>query len=421
MESESPLHRVSAAMLGDFETIMAEATNRIWLQVPAYADVMVQRDELADRVRENIAIVIECLMKDRRPSQVELDRALKNGERRALQGVAHEAIIQSFRNAERTLDDSLAQWCAQFRMDGDSTRIAKRQMVDHLDAIERAMLSGFVAMRMRISTQNALTEPDLVNRLVSGQVIPAQEVEYLAIALGWGQEDVSGSRFLGVCVALAEESELHDLVSIRHRMVAKLHAVIGQPILSGTVRTDSGLSIAAFAVPYAYAPEALAELTDAAISEVQPGLRALAAIGSPRIGLSEAGSSCREAISTLEVGRAQGVHSRTIIYSEVLLEVLALRNPMIMRQLHDEYIRPLSAYDFLEETLRCFLETDQSIAKTALRLRVHKNTVIYRVRRIQELTGLDLHLVRDVARAVLAIEGAAFAAADKGAEVPARP
>ena len=181
------------------------------------------------------------------------------------------------------------------------------------------------------------------------------------------------------------------------------------------------MSIAAFAVPYAYAPEALAELTDAAISEVQPGLRALAAIGSPRIGLSEAGSSCREAISTLEVGRAQGVHSRTIIYSEVLLEVLALRNPMIMRQLHDEYIRPLSTYDFLEETLRCFLETDQSIAKTALRLRVHKNTVIYRVRRIQELTGLDLHLVRDVARAVLAIEGAAFAAADKGAEVPARP
>ncbi|MGW3074330.1 PucR family transcriptional regulator, partial [Kitasatospora sp. NPDC001132] len=44
----------------------------------------------------------------------------------------------------------------------------------------------------------------------------------------------------------------------------------------------------------------------------------------------------------------------------------------------------------LEETLRCFLENAGSVPRTAEVLELHRTSLYYRLRRIQEITGLDL-------------------------------
>ncbi|MFI6984026.1 PucR family transcriptional regulator [Embleya sp. NPDC050154] len=44
----------------------------------------------------------------------------------------------------------------------------------------------------------------------------------------------------------------------------------------------------------------------------------------------------------------------------------------------------------LEETLRCFLENAGSVPRTAEALHVHRTSLYYRLRQIQEITGLDL-------------------------------
>ncbi|MGX4733504.1 PucR family transcriptional regulator [Kitasatospora griseola] len=44
----------------------------------------------------------------------------------------------------------------------------------------------------------------------------------------------------------------------------------------------------------------------------------------------------------------------------------------------------------LEETLRCFLENAGSVPRTAEQLEVHRTSLYYRLRQIQEITGLDL-------------------------------
>ncbi|MFF5532873.1 PucR family transcriptional regulator [Streptomyces cinerochromogenes] len=44
----------------------------------------------------------------------------------------------------------------------------------------------------------------------------------------------------------------------------------------------------------------------------------------------------------------------------------------------------------LEDTLRCFLEHAGSIPRTAEALRIHRTSLYYRLRQIQEITGLDL-------------------------------
>ena len=50
----------------------------------------------------------------------------------------------------------------------------------------------------------------------------------------------------------------------------------------------------------------------------------------------------------------------------------------------------------IEETTRVYLECDQDVRETALRLAVHQNTVRYRIQRFHELTGLDLKRTEDL-------------------------
>ena len=58
-------------------------------------------------------------------------------------------------------------------------------------------------------------------------------------------------------------------------------------------------------------------------------------------------------------------------------------------------LEPLRAYDQARSTdlgltLRTYVETGGSIAATAERLFVHRNSVVYRIQRIQEVAELDL-------------------------------
>ena len=42
------------------------------------------------------------------------------------------------------------------------------------------------------------------------------------------------------------------------------------------------------------------------------------------------------------------------------------------------------------DTLRCYLLADKSVARAAQNLHVHKNTVLYRIRQLQERSAIDL-------------------------------
>jgi DNA-binding PucR family transcriptional regulator len=60
----------------------------------------------------------------------------------------------------------------------------------------------------------------------------------------------------------------------------------------------------------------------------------------------------------------------------------------------DRYLQPLSTVpdlrDAMEETLRIFFANGLSLKRTAQMLRIHPNTVRYRLRRFEEITEADL-------------------------------
>jgi hypothetical protein len=397
------VQRVARAMLKDFDAIMSEVSDQVWQHVPAYSSILLERDDLSDRVQGNILNVIMCVLEDRPPSKAELARSAQNGERRALQGVSQASIIQSFRWAERVLGETFQTWCARMQVKPASARTGRTTMIGHLDRLEQAMLESFGAMQKQITTQNALTEPTLMNRLATGASIAPAEVAQLAGVLG--VEGVDDTRFVGIAAIMTDRVDDTELQRVRHHLVFQLRAATGGTVLSGNVQTDSDLHVAVFALAWERPTAELAPLVTAAIGTALLRHPVRAAVGESRTGLVQVGASCRQAIQTIEATRTTAVERETVLYRDSLLEIIARRDPAITRELHERYIGPLAGHEFLEETLRSYIANDLSLGDTAEQLHVHKNTIGYRVRRIQEITGLDLHVVRDLARIVLALEG----------------
>jgi Purine catabolism regulatory protein-like family/PucR C-terminal helix-turn-helix domain len=90
-------------------------------------------------------------------------------------------------------------------------------------------------------------------------------------------------------------------------------------------------------------------------------------------------------------------------------ELVTPRSVAEAELLVERVIGPLQAYDRshrseLERTLEVFLEENRSWQRAAARLHVHKQTLVYRIRQIEALTGRDLTSTADVARLWLALE-----------------
>ncbi|HEY7062732.1 MAG TPA: helix-turn-helix domain-containing protein [Chloroflexota bacterium] len=74
--------------------------------------------------------------------------------------------------------------------------------------------------------------------------------------------------------------------------------------------------------------------------------------------------------------------------------LLALQQGTVLRDFHDELLGPLAAYDRrkhaeLVQTLEAYVAAGNSPSETAARLHLHRNTVLYRLRRIRALLGRD--------------------------------
>jgi PucR family transcriptional regulator, purine catabolism regulatory protein len=114
----------------------------------------------------------------------------------------------------------------------------------------------------------------------------------------------------------------------------------------------------------------------------------------------------REALWALRYARSQ---------RRALIEHTAMRSsatwlpadPQALAGIVAEILGPLAAYDAehgteLQRTLLVLLDRDRNVAATARALGVHRNTVIARISRVEELTGRDLRRVQDLAELWLA-------------------
>jgi sugar diacid utilization regulator len=122
-------------------------------------------------------------------------------------------------------------------------------------------------------------------------------------------------------------------------------------------------------------------------------------------GIEVAYAEAREAV---EIAAGTGIRGRAVALEEVIVDHMLRSSPHAQRIL-DAALRPLFEYDRLHhaelvETLRAYLAADTNLTKTARLVTVHPNTIVYRLRRIQELTGRDPRVMEELLVLSLALK-----------------
>jgi purine catabolism regulator len=117
--------------------------------------------------------------------------------------------------------------------------------------------------------------------------------------------------------------------------------------------------------------------------------------GAVRSGASEVAAGAREAEQALTMGRRLfGPDSATAFNDLGLYRLLYALQPLPeMRAFRDDALARLRAKDragVLLQTLAAYLATNGSPTDAADRLHLHRNTVLYRLGRIEDLLGVDL-------------------------------
>jgi PucR C-terminal helix-turn-helix domain/GGDEF-like domain len=125
-------------------------------------------------------------------------------------------------------------------------------------------------------------------------------------------------------------------------------------------------------------------------------------------GLSGIALAYAEAKEAARLGALAGVTDRAVTLDEVLIDHIARFTPHVSRIL-DETLEPLFRYDqahqsALVATVRAYVDAGFNLTRSAEVLHVHPNTVMYRLRRVRELSGRDPHDPDDLLILFLALK-----------------
>lgn len=132
-------------------------------------------------------------------------------------------------------------------------------------------------------------------------------------------------------------------------------------------------------------------------------LRLSVGISAPAAGVAALSGALHEAGSARRLAEARGTTAISVVTSDEVAShelLLAAVPGSVLRSFRDRLIGPLVSYDQrhraeLLPTLREFLACSGSWNNCATRMCVHVNTVRYRIRRIEELTGRNLSCLDD--------------------------
>ena len=115
--------------------------------------------------------------------------------------------------------------------------------------------------------------------------------------------------------------------------------------------------------------------------------------------IKEVSRSYKEAKMALDVGKIFYSGKNVVAYSNLGIGRLIYQLPLpLCRMFIREVFESKSPDDFDEETLATinkFFENSLNVSETSRQLYIHRNTLVYRLDKLQKSTGLDLRVFED--------------------------
>jgi sugar diacid utilization regulator len=263
-----------------------------------------------------------------------------------------------------------------------------------------AMICGVILGRERVvAAASGRARRDLIEGLLLVRDRDGDEAENWARHLG-----ISGTHEHHViALAISMESDETRTAPVRSAALSLLESLLAAKA-PGTIVTTRGYEVVAI-VPVSGGTTSPAQLAGigaqckAAVEDRYSGLTVLIGIGgrSQRaIDIARSYSEARRAIETAARMRHLG---DVIAFDDLGIQRLLMRVPDVaeLRSFASEVLGDLldSVSSEYLATLAVYFNENGSPQRAARQLHVHPNTVSYRVRRIEEITGLSLNAHRD--------------------------
>ena len=372
---------LSRRLVPDAEAIGQRMAERICAEIPEYAEGQYAGiDDVVRSCTANAAYILGVLAGDHRPS---LDSPRATGAARAEQGFPYAAVLQAFRIGGRFVWELLVENAAPEERDVLLLAAADVWAVsDNLAASVTEAFRTALADRARRDGQRRAV---LVGSLLDGDV--DEQVWHASSML-----KLDGD---GGFVVIAAESPTPGAEGL-----PDIERVLRRRNVTSAWRLDHEHQEGVVALRFGFTVDDLVEvLSGLAAARVGVSAR-FGAVERAREGRRQARTACSAASpGTTEVLR----------FEEHPLGVLLASSPEQARSMVDAVLGavlqlPEEDRTVMLQTARCWLAAGGSTSTAARQLHVHRNTVRYRVRRIEEVTGRDLSLPVDAAELYVALE-----------------
>lgn len=276
-----------------------------------------------------------------------------------------------------------------------------------------ATICGVILGRERVVAAAATrVRYDLVEGLLSGKGSDAEELLRWARHLGYDHR--RDHRVLAV--VLDDSAGAADQVELDRRVAAAVErfftthapdaitAVRGREVTVVMADSPEG-------TPPRPRVARAAQLCLERLRELFPGSTVTVGIGGTCRSPGDISRSYDEARRTIDAARRMGRGGTAIVFDDLGIHRLLLQvaNPAQLREFAREVFGSLAAQargnaaEYLS-TLGCYFRANNSPQRASKTLHVHPNTVTYRIRRVEEMTGLDLGNYRDRLMAEVALE-----------------
>ncbi len=337
------------------------------------------RVDVRESTRRHIRRGLEVLAGERPVGASARDLWRETGRRRARQGVPLELVLNAYTLGARVLWEALVARATDGSgaIDEQVLLTAAKTVWSNLDVQNAVLIDAYRRESARLHRQDLQRQQSVLDALLEGRGADPEFADGARAALDIGADDAVA------CVvalydgslddALAPAEDRLDRCGIQARWHVRAGVYFG--LLSGQLPDEAGL-VDLFA-PYA------------------PGRMGVASCRDGIAGFAAAFQLATRAAETLDRGAQQ-----VVSVAERLPEVLLAGSPQVAPLLLAETLGPVLGQPepqatTLLDTLAAVLRHDGSPTHAAEELFCHRNTVIYRMKQIEQLTGRTVTNPRD--------------------------
>lgn len=391
------LHRAAQALMDDLAGLTHRLVDALREKEPAYrAAIEADAAEIWHETNRSLRLSVASLIRPRESRVAACRLSWRIGECRAEQGLPLDALLHAFRLGGAMVWQGLVDETTRHRP--EDIRLLVHVAADVWSFVDEhcgLVADAYRATERRLAWRRENQQRLAVEALLDGTARIA-DIPDASAMLGLPEEGryvvVSASASISGAVPVSGAAPLVGLPSgtraLRHLSEDADHLVVllgDGPVYEGTRRTDAELASLAAALT------------------VAPGVRV--GIGSAVAGLAALGEARGLAGTALRACPREG---GVVLLDEHLPAALVVSSSRLGAALAERVLGPLDRLapadrDVLVDTLRAWLEADGSAQRAGTRLYCHRNTVLNRLRRFEQLTGRSLARPADLVEISLAL------------------